>query len=131
MLNHRGGISAFAAADMRFAEVIAFDEVVPVEHSPLKAEALATLVTKATGAGLGAFAGFVAFGASPLLLVTVPAGMIICGAAKGVADALESGLRERLMELLRGKKATKRGSGARSHSKESSENPGKQPDNPG
>jgi hypothetical protein len=36
------------------------------------------------------------------LLITVPAGMIICGAAKGIADALEDGLRDRLMRFLKG-----------------------------
>lgn len=104
----REGMTVVAASDLRFAEIVVFDDVVPIEQSPLKAEALVTLVTKATGAGLGAFAGFVAFGDSPLLLITVPAGMIICGAAKGIADALESGLRDRLFELLKGKRKTKK-----------------------
>jgi hypothetical protein len=90
--------------DVQFAEAVAFDRVVPIEESPLTADVLVTLVTKATGAGLGAYVGFVAFGAaSPFLLITVPAGMIICGAAKGVADALEKGLRDRLTALIRGK----------------------------
>jgi len=69
-------------------------------------DVLATLVTRATGAGLGAYIGFVAFGAaSPFLFVTVPSGMIICGAAKGIADALEHGLRDRLTAWIRGRAA--------------------------
>jgi hypothetical protein len=102
-IEKRAGATMVAASDMSFAEVVAFDDIVPIEQSPLNAEALVTLVTKASGAGLGAFAGFVAFGASPLLLITVPAGMIVCGAAKGIADALENGLRDRLLDLLKKK----------------------------
>jgi hypothetical protein len=98
-------LKVFAKADMEFAENLSFECDLPFENSPLTGEVLVRLVTKATGAGVGAFAGFVAFGASPLLLVTVPAGMILCGAAKGVADALESGLRERLTNYLKGKRS--------------------------
>jgi hypothetical protein len=60
-----------------------------------------------TGAGIGAYVGFVLTGPAPtaLLLISVPAGMIICGAAKGIADALENGLRDRLLRFLRGKAA--------------------------
>ncbi len=101
----KGGLGAITLSDMEFAEIVAFDKIVPIEQSPLSAEALATLVTKASGPALGAFVGFVAFGATPMLLVGVPAGMIICGAARGIADALESGLRERLIGLLKERKS--------------------------
>jgi len=99
---------AVGSADRSFAEIIAFDDLVPFRQSPLKQEVLAKLVTHATGAGVGAFVGFVAFGASPLLLVIVPAGMIICGAAKGVADALEQGLRDKLLALMKSKSKARR-----------------------
>jgi hypothetical protein len=45
--------------NLRFAEAVAFEYVVPIEQSPLAAEVLVSLVTKATGAGVGAFTGFV------------------------------------------------------------------------
>jgi hypothetical protein len=91
--------------DVTFAERVAFERMIPFEQSPIEMESLVNLVTSATGAGLGAYAGFVVFGSSPpspLLFVAVPAGMILFGAAKGIADALEQGLRERLLKLLRG-----------------------------
>ncbi|WP_447599967.1 hypothetical protein [Nitrospira sp. Nam80] len=113
----RSGVAVVAASDLTFAEVVGFDDVIPIEQSPLKAEALVTLVTKASGAGVGAFVGFVAFGASPMLLVTVPAGMIICGAAKGVSDALEAGLREKLLQWLKGKNKGKKTQGGKESSK--------------
>lgn len=90
-----------AAADITFAELVAYTDVVPFETSPLSAQALVKFVTTASGGALGAYAGFVAFGASPLLLVMVPTGMILCGAAKGVADGLEHGLRERILKLFK------------------------------
>lgn len=92
---------AYTDYDLEFAEIIAFEPVIPFEASPLQLHVLATLVTKASGVAIGAFAGFVAVGPSPFLLVTVPAGMIICGAAKPVAEALESGLRDKLQRFLK------------------------------
>jgi hypothetical protein len=88
--------------DLTFAEKATFERMIPFEQSPLEMESLAKLVTTATGAGLGAYAGFVLFGSSPLLFIAAPAGMLIFGAAKGIADALEQGLRERLLAVLRG-----------------------------
>ena len=37
-----------------------------------------------------------------MLFITVPAGIILCGAASGIAKALEGGLRERLMKIIIG-----------------------------
>lgn len=73
---------------MSFAEKLCLECDIPFENSSLSAEALVKLVTKATGVGLGAFAGFVAVGASPLLMVAVPAGMVLCGAAMGAPTHL-------------------------------------------
>jgi hypothetical protein len=91
-----------APPEVTFAEQIAFSDLIPFEQSPLNLESLVGLVTKATGVAMGAYAGFVMSGGTPLIFVTVPAGMIIFGAAAGVAKALEEGLRERLLNLLRG-----------------------------
>jgi len=87
--------------DRTFAEQAVFDSLLPFEQSPLSLESLGKLVVSASGAGIGAYAGFVLAGPTPLLLITIPAGMIICGAAKGIADALEQGLRDRLVRFLR------------------------------
>lgn len=89
------------AAVLQFSEYLTFAPIVPFEHSPLGGEALAKLLTRASGAGIGAGIGImVAGGPTPLLLVTVPAGMIICGSAKGIADGLEEGLRHRVRRLM-------------------------------
>ena len=84
-------------ADTIFGEKAAFDNLMPFERSPIELESLGKLVVSATGAGIGAYAGFVLAGSTPFLLVAIPAGMIICRAAKGIADALEQGLREKLL----------------------------------
>lgn len=89
---------------VKFSEVLAFAPVVPFQRNPLNLEALASVITGATGVGLGAFAGFViGSGGSALILITVPAGMIIFGAAAGIARALEEGLRDRLKKMIKGK----------------------------
>ena len=71
--------------DLEFEKYLAFSPVVPFRHTPLNLESVASLVTSATGVGLGAYAGFVVGGVSPLIFITVPAGMIIFGTAAGVA----------------------------------------------
>ena len=98
-----------ASETWAFAEQVAFARLIPMEQSPLDLESLASLVTKASAVGIGAYAGFVIAGGTPLLLITVPTGMIIFGAASGVAKALEEGLRDRVLALLRGRRATRRG----------------------
>lgn len=91
------------AHQIEFAKILAFAPVVPFENSPLHLDSVATLITGASGVGLGAYAGFVVAGSSPLIFVTVPMGMIIFGAAAGVANALEQGLRTRLLKVIKGK----------------------------
>lgn len=80
-----------------FAQYLAYSPVVPFESSPLGPKALSELAT--AGGGVGAALGAYATG-DPLLLLVVPAGIIVCGAARGVADALRIGLRSKLLELM-------------------------------
>lgn len=84
----------------RFAEYLSYADIVPFASSPLELHSLASIAATASPLGIGAAVGFAVFGSSPLLLVGVPAGIIICGAAAGVSRALEEGLRERLLGLL-------------------------------
>lgn len=87
-----------------FAEYVSMTPVIPFENSPLSAESLGALLTKVGGYGVGAYIGFLIVGGStPLLLITVPAGMIICGAAAGISQGLEKGLKERIYKIINGK----------------------------
>jgi hypothetical protein len=65
-----------------FAEYVAFTPVVPFESSPLGAKSLGGLVAGAGGA-VGAYATH-----DPLLLLTVPAGIIVCRAAFHIGDGI-------------------------------------------
>ncbi|MDL1989137.1 MAG: hypothetical protein LWX08_16185 [Deltaproteobacteria bacterium] len=86
-----------------FLEELIYGKHVIIENSPLSMESLANLVNSATGVGLGAFLGFIIGEGRPILFLTVPAGMVICGSAAAVSRALEKGLEKRLLKLLVGK----------------------------
>jgi len=66
-----------------FAEYVAFSESLPIEESPLRSKSLMA-VAVATGAKIGLIAG----GASPMVLLTVPAGIILCTAGVIFGPAL-------------------------------------------
>jgi hypothetical protein len=85
-----------------FAQQISFAQLIPFEESPLDLHSLGSIFSKPTVLGIGALVGFAAvgFAATPLLLVTVPAGIVIVGAAKGVGEALEKGLADRLQRFM-------------------------------
>lgn len=88
--NHPGGPSPFA-------QHLAYAPLVPFESSPLSAKALSDLA--AAGGGIGAAIGAYATG-DPLLLLAVPTGIVVCGAAHGLADALRIGLRAKLLQFM-------------------------------
>ncbi len=87
-----------------FAEYLTMAQIVPFEQSPLSDESIGNLFTKASSVGVGAFAGFVVAGGSPLIFVTVPAGMILFGASAGIARGLEEGLRAKIVDLFHRKR---------------------------
>ena len=82
-----------------FAEYLTFARVVPFEQPSLSADSLGNILT-AQGRGE---AGYMYHEATktPLLAVAIPAGMVICGSAPGMIRALESCLRQRLLELVK------------------------------
>lgn len=53
---------------------------------------------------MGATAALVGFWGSPVLLIAVPTGIVLGGAAEGLSKALNKGLRHRLERLLLGKR---------------------------
>jgi hypothetical protein len=82
-----------------FAEYLTFARVIPFEQPPLSADSLGNILT-AQGHGEAGYMYHEATG-TPLLTVAIPAGMVICGSAPRMTRALESGLRQRLIELVK------------------------------
>jgi hypothetical protein len=82
-----------------FAEYLTFARVVPFEQPSLSADSLGNILT-AQGHGEAGYMYHEATGI-PLLAVAIPTGMVICGSAAGMIRALESGLRQRLIELVK------------------------------
>jgi hypothetical protein len=74
-----------------------------IANSPPAAIDFATLAKNASAVTMGAFIGYqVGANNPPLLFLTVPAGMIICGASWAVSQALERGLKELILSKLFG-----------------------------
>jgi hypothetical protein len=82
-----------------FAEYHTVARVVPFEQPSLSADSLGNILT-AQGHGEAGYMYHEGSG-TPLLGVAIPAGMVICGSAQGLVRALESGLRQRLVELVK------------------------------
>jgi hypothetical protein len=82
-----------------FAEYLTFARVIPFEQPPLSADSLGNILT----AQVHGEAGYMYHEATgtPLLAVAIPAGMVICGSAPGMVRALDSGLRQRLIEFIK------------------------------
>ena len=82
-----------------FAEYLTFARVVPFEQPLLSADSLGNILT----AQVHGEAGYMynEETRTPVLAVSIPAGMVICGSAPGIIRALDSGLRQRLLELVK------------------------------
>ena len=84
-----------------FAEYLTFARVIPFEQPSLSADSLGNILT----AQVHGEAGYMYHEATgtPLLAVAIPQGMVIGGSAPGMTHALESGLRQRLIEFIKGR----------------------------
>ena len=82
-----------------FAEYLTFARVVPFEQPSLSADSLGNILT-AQGRGEAGYM-YHEVTKTPLLAVAIPSGMVICGSALGMIRALEAGLRQRLVELVK------------------------------
>jgi hypothetical protein len=82
-----------------FAEYLTFARVIPFEQPSLSADFLGNILT----AQVHVEAGYMYHEATviPLLAVAIPAGVVICGSGVGMIRALESGLRQRLIEIIK------------------------------
>jgi hypothetical protein len=82
-----------------FAEYLTFARVVPFEWPSLAADSLGNILT-AQGQGEAGYM-YHEETATPVLGVAIPAGMVICGSTSGMLRSLESGLRQRLIQLVK------------------------------
>lgn len=74
--------------------------VIPISQSPLELSSLTGIINSGSGVGIGATVGFLVGWGTPYLLVTVPAGMLICAAAAGIAKAMDKGFERKLLEWI-------------------------------
>jgi hypothetical protein len=89
-----------------FAEYLTFARVIPFEQPSLSAESLGNILT-AQGRGEAGYM-YHEVTKTPLLAVAIPAGMVICGSTPGMIRALEAGLRQRLIELVKSRSRERR-----------------------
>jgi hypothetical protein len=89
----------FIGGDPREIEAILNCEIV-IERSPAFVISFKELLKAKSTVMMGAFVG-VASAQYPILLLSVPAGIILVGAAKGVSRALETGLPSVLKKYMR------------------------------
>jgi len=85
---------------LAFADQVSSQALVPFETSPLGPHSLADIGKMVSQFGPGTMIGVVAAGHTPLVLITVPVGIVLCGAAAGVARALYTGLQYRILKLM-------------------------------
>jgi hypothetical protein len=88
------------------ASFLADEEFIPFESSPVQGwslEKIVRLASKNSGAFTGAYFTYLAaHGHDGLaLLVLVPAGIVICGVARGLATGLEEVIRSQLQRFVR------------------------------
>jgi hypothetical protein len=86
-------------AHFGFAEYLTFARVVPFEWPSLSADSLGNILA-AQGHGE---AGYMYYRDSntPVLVVAIPAGILICGSTLKLVRALDTGLRTRILELVK------------------------------
>ncbi len=81
---------------LEFATEVFQASIIPMTQSPLTTKALSGLFS------VGATVGYMVVEQHhPMLLFIVPFGIIICGAAAGVSEALHEGLRAKILDWLR------------------------------
>ncbi|HET7479073.1 MAG TPA: hypothetical protein VFJ72_06115 [Rubrobacteraceae bacterium] len=91
-------------AAFAFAEYITFARVIPFEWTAFSADSLGNVLT-AQGRGEAAFASYEETQA-PVMVIAIPAGVLICGSTANLEDALEAGLRRRILALVQSNSGT-------------------------
>jgi hypothetical protein len=71
------------------------EQTVVIEESPPEAVSLLNLIAHGTHLSIGSYLGYALAGGSiPLMFITVPAGIIVLGAAAGISNGLKNGLQK-------------------------------------
>jgi hypothetical protein len=84
-----------------FAEYLTSVRLIPFESSPLGLESALDILKTGSGMAMGAYAGLLAAaGSPPLFFILVPLGIILGGAAQGVAEALHRGIRSKILRSM-------------------------------
>jgi hypothetical protein len=86
-------------ANFAFAEYLTFARVIPFEWSAFSADSPGNILT-AQGYGQAACVYYEGAEVS-MLVIAIPAGILICGSAPKLEDALGAGLRRRILEFVK------------------------------
>jgi hypothetical protein len=86
-------------AAFAFAEYLTFARAIPFEWSTFSADSLGNVLT-AQGYGEAAYV-YHEDTTIPMLVIAIPAGILICGSAPKMEDALGAGLRHRILEFVK------------------------------
>jgi hypothetical protein len=86
-------------AAFAFAEYLTFARVIPFEWSTFTADSLGNVLT-AQGYGEAAYVNYEDKNI-PMLVIAIPAGILICGSAPKMEDALGAGLRRQILEFVK------------------------------
>jgi hypothetical protein len=80
----------------------ALNAPIVIEQSPPTSIPLGTLLTKAPGIAIGTFIGLhAAGGASYLMFLTVPGGILVVSSAIGISKALEQGFNKAIARIMK------------------------------
>ncbi len=88
--------------EFRFAEQLALRPTLALTKAPAAFESMAAFVSGAPAGEALAYLGFAERSATPLVLLRGPRGVVLCGATAGLGRAMDEGLRDRVLHLVKG-----------------------------
>ncbi|HUB44290.1 MAG TPA: hypothetical protein VMB73_04840 [Acetobacteraceae bacterium] len=101
IIQHLESAGAYTRSKHAGIESIETRQQIVIERSPPQFVSFLEIVKLGSGASIGALTGYLAGEADPpLLLITVPFGIVICATAMGLGVALEQGLKKRVFDWL-------------------------------
>jgi hypothetical protein len=109
------GVVGVPKSDMQIRRIFAdaAQEVIDggfvIERSPPEMLSFSALIAKVSPVAFGVYVGWITDSIDrPLLIVSIPAGIVLMGAAAGVARGLNDGLHIRISDLIAGRPQTSR-----------------------